>query len=426
MVLLNKTAAIISSIVVFTVACALVFSKFANLPGYNLFSAPIATEWLLFSALALLVGIALPAENKFSSMVIWVVFYMHIFPWIMLGSYYIGIHTNIPAVAKLLDVVSVSIIFVLISVISSYITVKTAGLRISSKKLLNIHTVIIVVFAVVLLITLNNIMNIPKYSEIYHQRTIFKYAITTTTGGNIISRLLLIITYTIIPFSLVFSSYLIQIDMHKRTAIITSIVSFLASVLIYSIAAFKSTVAVAALSFLTPVLLHRIRRLATSSTTKLFWLLALAGVVSLTAHLVSQDSRWLLHYFRRIFIVPGMHDWIYIDIFPAYPPQLVREAPLVVARLVYGTEGSANSGLVGSGYALGGAIGVIINFCIFCIWLTVANSYSRNLPAAILVPLAVIYGYLFANSATTTVLFSYGAILVPIIFSILSSSVRRL
>lgn len=425
-VLINKAAAIALSLGVFTVASALIFSAFADLPGYSLFTTPNALKWFLFSALAFLVGILLPTRNDFGTMVLWVVYYMHIFPWIVLGAYYLGLGSdNVTAVNIMYNII-ISTIYIVITYIVFKFAMHTCLYKVSTKQLLYLYWLLITIFIIILLIKMGPAIELPSYKEIYQQRSLFKENIGNMPGGKTLSRFLLIITYTIIPFSLATSSYLIQIKKYKRTAIIITLLSFSASFLVFSLAAFKSTVALALLSFFAPVLVYRLRRIAAEQATKLFWLLAFAGIVSLATYLVNADSRLLLHYFRRTFIVPGMQVWFYIDIFPLYPPQLIRDAPLIVSQTVYGTTGSANSGLIGSGLALGGAIGVLFNILIFSIWLVVSKSYARKVPIPILVPLAVIYGYLFANSATTTVLFSYGAVLAPFMFALVSSSLKRI
>ena len=424
--LIGKTLAISLSLGVFAIGSIVVFSKFSDLPGYDLFKMPEVVSWFLFSTLAFSAGLALPMRKDFGSMIIWVVYYMHIFPWTVLGAFYIGLGSNCDIATKLLYVIIINALYILLSYTVSRSRLSIRTFKITIQTLLFLYGLITIALVLVLIIKLGHFINIPTYSEIYQQRAAFKRAIGSMSGGSILSRIILIVTYTILPFSLATSSYLIQLGKHNTTVVVITIISLGASLLVFSLAAFKSTVALALLSFLIPIVLHKTRKLAISSTAMLVWLLAFVGIVSLIVHLLNPDSRWLLHYFRRIFIVPGMQIWFYTDMFPLYPPQLIRDAPLIVSQVVYGTAGSANSGLVGSGLALGGGIGVLLNMVIFGTWLAVSKAYVKGVPNAILMPIAMIYGYLFSNSATTTVLFSYGAVLAPFILAFLSSSLRRL
>jgi len=425
-IFITKSAGIAVSIVVFTITSVIIFSKFDYLPGYNMFRSQGFIEWGVFSAVAFFIGITLPATSNFSAMIIWVVYYMHIFSWIMLGANYIGIEGNFDVLMKVMYAISIGAMFSIVANLTSRNNVKLVLLKFHIKYLLLIFTIAIMTFMVILTIKTGANIRIPTYSEIYHQRALYKSLLANMSGGSIISRLILIATYTLIPFSLATSSYLIQIKRYIPAAMAIASLSVGSSLLVFSLAAFKSTIALAALSFTIPIVLHNIRRLAARPITKLFWLLAIVGSVSIVVYLVNPNSRLLLHYFRRIFIVPGMNVWFYIELFPVYPPQPVRNAPLIVSQVIYGTNGSANSGLIGSGFALGGAIGVLINLIIFGAWLSVSKWYARYVPVEILSPIALIYGYLFANSATTTVLFSYGAILAPIILAILSSSLKHI
>jgi hypothetical protein len=283
--------------------------------------------------------------------------------------------------------------------------------------------VIALLLAAALITTLGLSLAFPSYSEIYARRQEYKDVALAQSGA--LGYIVLVSAYCFCPFLLSTAVHFIIKGERYVSALVLAAMAVISALAVFNAAAFKSSLAVLLVASVLPTFLSsRFGKNLKHPTLALVWILNGFAWMLLILHWIDRTSPWLLHFFRRIFVLPGMNPWFYLDRFGLWSFQWVREAPGIISTEFFGTSGSANSGLIGSGFSLSGLAGVFINFALFGVWIVMANAVSRSAPVAVTYPVGIIFGYLFANSAVSTVYVSYGGVLILILLYLLSASVN--
>lgn len=388
--------------IVYLVAMVRSCDVFAYVPGYDRCQIPSAEDALPYLMIAVLPAFLLPVRPTAGTGIIWIVYFMHVFGAVMAAPFV----SNTTQGATFFSLF-VSLSFILVSWLSKLIRIPFVRVGIS----FNIFNVCL--FAALagaltyLLVTFPINFKLPSIYDVYDVRAEFIETMEDNAGG-IGGYVMLISAYSLVPIGIISSFSLYRNN--KFLQILFLLTSFFMMISVYSAAAFKSSVFVFALVIAVYLFIgdkYPFRRM-----------LLMFSVISISALLldisnIHHDS--LIHWFRRVFIVPGLNVQFYLSEFGFFNNTPVPDAPLLISQTYFGTDGSANAGLYGNGLARGGWQGIGLVLFIFCLILVVADTVGGRIPLRISISLLFPSAYALANSSITTVLLSYG-LMVNFIF----------
>jgi hypothetical protein len=135
---------------------------------------------------------------------------------------------------------------------------------------------------------------------------------------------------------------------------------------------------------------------------------------------------FLYHWIRRVFLVPGMITSYYYEFIIPSGIYHLNNAPSVISHTYFGTDGSANAGIIGDGIAKFRYLGLLLNMMLFVIILKISDSVSKHGNYAMSGAAFLIQAYAISNSSLTTVMVTYGYFLVIICLYLSLSAVRKL
>ena len=390
-----------------------IFQKLFFLEGYNLFSETKFSFYLYFLLIAISISFFLPLNSRPSSIILWSVYLMHVFPTIVLAPSFVYFNDFL-----FLFLVLITVTYILIAKIVSSVSL---NLRIynflSIKGLKKINLILISFLLIVVFLIFKEhgfTFKLIEWQDIYTIRSDFK----SLDKSPFLAYFILMAGFTLVPLALSLSVYFLLNKKKHVLGFFLLLIALLTQIQIFMIAAFKSVLAVVLTGVLLGVVLDKFKKPILVFLNSIF-------ILSLVFYIIFSLKIFeipLLHIFRRVFITPGINVILYFNEFGFNTFNMAKDAPLHISLVYYGTEGSANSGLFGNGLALAGVLGIILNSFILLMYCLMLDSFSKNLPLTIIFPTSLSMGYVFSNSATSTVMVSYGGILLLFFYFMLSKT----
>jgi len=248
--------------------------------------------------------------------------------------------------------------------------------------------------------------SLPSLADVYGVRSNFKSDLAAS-GSSLVGYFIIIGGYALAPLLLLMAIR----NIRSRTLVSFMMIglSISLSFTIYAAGGFKSIVFAPLLFLCCYFIFSRVRNpvLAVALGLPLFVVLTF-GVSVLNA-----NSEFLFYQVaRRVFFVPAMDVTYFYEYVNRFGLDTLESAPATIAMYYYGTDGSANAGLFGDGFAKFGYIGVALNTLLFSSMLILADYCSRGIPPKVSFSIFIISAYAIANSSLTTVLLSYGFVVV--------------
>lgn len=384
---------------------------FKDVPGYNLCGSPNFLFLVIAVVVVVLSALLLPLGNKASTAIIWIVFLTHIASALIVSAFVAG-----SDIYRVVFFVSISILYVIFVNLAVICRLYVKYIKIPQVLVLLFVLAIFIVFLGVIGSYFSFSFDMPSITDVYGVRSEYKERIA---GASLLIPYMVIIGgYSISPFMTVMSV------INKKNIIISVALMAMAttlSILIYSSAAFKSV----AFAFVIVGVACVILSFWNSAVKGFFVLTSLGFVFILIYGIVDSDGIAFIHWFRRVFIVPGLNANFYLDYIGIFDTKSLINAPFVISQQYYNTDGSANNGIIGSGLAEGGYFGVVMNITLFSFMLIIIDSVTRGIPAHISTSLFIPTAYAFANSAPTTVLLSYGLLSTIVLAFVSRSAIVR-
>ncbi|MCO5064447.1 MAG: hypothetical protein M9924_08505 [Rhizobiaceae bacterium] len=381
---------------------------FINVPGYDRCTIPPQSESLFFLVMAVLPSFFLPLREQVSTALIWIVYYLHVFGTIASAPYF---SSNLYPYVSFAALVAVS--FTGLSMLASRANISMPILPISRETFNKVYIGTITLFFLYISVRFPVSFNLVSIYDVYEVRKLFVESIGRSTS-KIDTYMFLISGYAISPVSIIIGLHMFR--KQKYLSAFSIIIGTIISIFVYSIAAYKSVIFIAIFVVL---IYFVIREVNTVRGVILF--LAAAALVCLLLGVTGLSETALIHWFRRAFLVPGMNVQYYLQEFGLDNASNMRDAPAIISRYVFGADGSANTGLFGNGIARGGLPGIALVLAVYFFILVLIDSVTRNVPLRVSVPILFPVGYIVANSATTSVFLTYGAVVSISVLYLLSS-----
>lgn len=391
-----------------------VCTRFYYVPGYDTCSIPATYIFSAFFFLAMSIGLLLPRKQAPSSVVIWTIYLMHVFGAIALYPYY----SSDVGINSLIFIIFLMTTFIISAWVISNVSARLKYIIISRSLFYIIMTIIGIIPIIIIVSAFGINFDFASIFDVYDVREKFKEALSFI-DGRATAYAMLLTGFLFSPLLTIFGIY--SIKHNPIWGCVMLLIGIFSASQIFAAAAFKSVAAIAALAVIMPFFIRDALR--PFQAFLVFLMLCIIGLFTLQA--LGLNSSAVDHWFRRAFIAPGMNVIYYQEYFGLFNVGSAEAAPLTISLEYYGTSGSANSGVYGNGLAMAGIVGVMFNLSIligFCILLDGVTEY---VPASISFPMAFTIGYAFSNSATTTVMVSYGGVAMIIIFYLLSGSRKR-
>lgn len=394
-----------------------VCSTFYNVPGYDICRIPDIKNIILFSTIAFIPSFFLPIRENIASITIWNVYFMHVFGSVFMIPFF---SEDLSSGLTFSILVSVSYIFISISLFTDKIYIPS--IKVSEAGILLTSLLFVGTAALYMIINFPFSIALPSLYEVYGVRAEFAHSLSQA-GSRITGYIILISGFALAPIGIVLS-----LLFYKSNRILSCLIIFLSillSLYIYYNAAFKSV----AFAFIISGFLMVFLKMFRNSINGIFVFYISIFITVSMLDILNIDNNSLIHWFRRIFIVPGINSVFYLELFGLGEIALRNGTPQIVSEVFYGTSGSANSGIYGNGIARGGWVGIIANLSIFYLLIVLIRIISGNTPVYCLAAIGFMMSYALSNSQTTTVMLSYGGFYVLSVFFLLgcyySSSGRR-
>ena len=399
---------------VYYVALFSVCNRFYFVQGYDRCEIPPYFVVLFFFGLAASIGLLLPIRQSASSVVIWTVYLMNVFGSVALYPYFI----NQISFSGLIYVIMVVVSFVVSARIISYFHLNFKYVVFSTTSLYIMLTVFTLFLLFIFVSTFGLRFQYASIFDVYDVRDNFK-DVLRESGGRITSYATLLIGFLFSPLLFLVGSLALRTNL--LLGILMIVVGLFAGSQIYASAAFKSVAAISALSILFSLTIRKSKVPFQRFLFSIFGLISLMLILQIT----NLNTSAIDHWFRRAFISPGMNTIFYFEEFGWFTIGNSASAPLTISLDYYGSAGSANSGLYGNGFARGGLLGILFNLSLLIVFCIFLDGVARFTPSLSCFPMAVVIGDAFSNSAATTVMVSYGGVLLLVLLYLLSGSLRR-
>lgn len=400
--------------ITFYIAVENVCERFHFVQGYDRCSAPNFITSFVFLVIASSISFILPRRNNPSSVLIWTIYFMHVFGAIALLPFFV------PSLAinDFLFVLIVFLGYVMTAWLVSNVSIKIKFVTVSPTAVFLILSAALLATLIIIINTFGVKFKFASFFDVYDVRAAFKEEMQFV-AGPIIGYAILLTAFFLSPLNIVCG-----LSFRGESKLISCFMLLLGvfgTSQIFAVAAFKSSVAIVAIS----VPLSLIIGTRNNPFSRFLVVLASVIIALLLIQSLNLNQSALDHWFRRVFIGPGMNAIYYYEEFGFFHTGSGAAAPLQISQDYYGTTGSANSGIFGNGFAKGGVIGVLSNLMILVVYCLLLDAAGKFVPPSVSFPLAFIIGYAFSNSAATTVLASYGGILLIMALYLMSSSLKH-
>ena len=381
--------------VVYVLAMVRSCDAFAYVPGYDRCRIPPMGSAFPFLMIAALPALLLPVRPTAGNGIIWIVYFMHVFGAVAVTPFL----PNLTQDAALFSLF-ISLSFVAVSWISNLTTVPFVSSGVNFRAF-NAAALIVLVGALsFILIRFPVTFSIPSIYDVYDVRADFIDNIREN-AGTIDGDVILISAYSLVPIGAILCFLAYKRD--KFLALSFFLVSSLLMFSIYSVSAFKSSVFIFVFVLIVYMYIGDKEPLR-----RLILLFLFIPIFALALDLSGLHHDSLIHWFRRVFLVPGLNVQFYLNQFGLFNNVPIQDAPLLISQIYFETDGSANAGLYGNGLARGGLQGILIVLFICYIIITLANSIGKRVPLRISISLLFPSAYALSNSSITAVLLSYG------------------
>ena len=401
-------------VIFFNYAFFAVCQSFYYLPGYDRCLSISLFDKVIFNFIAFLPVLFIPIRRSASSFVLFSVYLMHFYGAIALLPS-LGIGFSNPELA----------LCAVFFVVGFYFLCSVDGLKLKKMRSPSIGPTLFIL----ILFLINSMsfilffkvfgfsLDLPSIYDVYGARTDFKEKISGTSG--LVLYVVLWAGYSFAPVSLVSAIHFYNV--RPVLSVVLALSSVLLSLSVYSAAAFKSVAFIPIFCVLIYLIFGG--RKSFLYYFLIFWVSLI--VIAFILYVTGINEAVFIHWFRRVFIVPGMNVAYFLDYYGLFSYGLAKEAPSVIMSVYYDSDGSANSGVIGNGFAMFGLLGVIFNVAIIYLLLIalgfIVDSSSQRVAASVLFP----FSYALSNSATTTSLITYGGIITLILLYIGGSAYRK-
>lgn len=361
------------------------------------------SDILAFSAIALAVAFFLPIEDSAESAVIWFVYICHVIS----ASAALPILTSSYSQAYLYFGFC-ALLFVAGARLVALVRVRIAPPNVASQTVPIATLSLSGLALVVLLASFSISFALPSITDVYDVRDDYKITLQDASIG-LIGYLPIWCGYVFAVLSIFFAKYYWEV---KRifSSILCIILAIMLSISVFSLAAFKSVAFIFVVVFILLVALQRRKH------PLLVFVSGILGVSIVSAIVagVGLDENAYYHWIRRVMLAPGMNAAYHLDLFGLDNGRVYSDAPRMISVAFYGTEGSANTGMFGSGLAVFGMFGVIIHVVIFFSYLVILKAVSQYVQPYVGISLILPVAYAFVNSSPTTVIVTYGGALMVV------------
>ena len=400
---------------VFHFSAASICDQFGGQAVYRMCVPAAPSTLIYYSLLAIVPAMFLPSSPRVSSLIIFFVYVMHVFPSIAIYPY-IDANERLGGLFPIFESATFSLLG------ARFVRAKNISLpriNVSRFWLATVAGVSGVLAITILYFSFDFSFQLVSLFDVYDVRSEFKNQLLDTSNP-FAAYLVTGSAYALAPALVILSKVLIR-ERKVASYALLGLGVFL-SLSIYALAAFKSGVFIIAFTILICYFPQIPNRKYMLYTIFGFGAFALMMVV---LGVLDDTNPVFAHWYRRAFVVPGIHtnlfyNYIGNSISDGYPGM-----PSVVSRLYYGTDGSANSGLYGDGLARAGFVGAAFTVTFFGILLKIMDAVTTNLPSSLSTAFFLPTAYALSNSSTTSVMLTYGAVVSLICAYMLNEYLRR-
>ncbi len=243
--------------------------------------------------------------------------------------------------------------------------------------------------------------NMPSIDDVYEVRHRYTENLKLI-GSPLLGYIIIIGGYALAPFLILLSIKSFKVN--NILSIMLFTLSLLISIQIYANTGFKSVAFASIVSFVTYFVFVRIKNIG-------YFLAMSISIGTLLFILISyfiNVDMVINHWFRRVFVLPGILVSYYFEYIVIGGKLNLENAARVISIEYFGTNGSANSGFIGSGLAKLNILGVFINSILLIIIMKIADFIAEKSDINLALSLFIITAYALANSSTTTIFLTYG------------------
>ena len=141
-------------------------------------------------------------------------------------------------------------------------------------------------------------------------------------------------------------------------------------------------------------------------------------IINLIGFILNLDFLYL-HWIRRLILSAGMNTTYFYDYITSNELYFLNNAPNVISLQYFGTNGSANTGLLGDGFTRYRYVGVFLNYLLLFFILKILDSLFLKLRdnnhKCIMIAMLFPISYALSYSKTSSILLTYGLILLIIL-----------
>jgi len=367
---------------------------FDFVPGYQCI-APSTLKIAISIFLASIPIVFLPLSGSSpNNVVLWVLYYSHIVPSILM-------YPLIVNDGDFIFPLAISIFFAGIILISQRIKWNITEVKFKNHWFGLLLIALVFISTVYINLSFGINFTAPSIYDVYGVRS--EYQEEIIKSGSILAGYIVIVSgFVFSSFSLVFG-----IRLYKQNKIMSCVYFGFAvwlSFSIFSATGFKSV----AFAPLVVLLFYVAGKWFENYSNLIAVGIPLISLVGFLFSRYFDVDVGFYHWYRRVFMVPGMNANYFYDYMSIHGIYHLSGAPQAISEYYYRTFGSANAGLMGDGYAKFGYIGLLLNSGLLIGTLVLIKSISRNIDPRVSCPLILPIAYAMSNSALTSVFFTYG------------------
>lgn len=400
--------------VVFHISVPNICGQFAAQPAYRLCVPPNFSLVVWYTLLAMVPALFLPTTKTASSIIMFIVYVMHVFPFIAMYPY-VPINDRLGSLLPLLAAISYSGLAVAIS----FVKFSLPRASIQRNHLIIVSLVAYLIAIATIYFSFDISFQLVSIFDVYDVRAEFKNQLLDA-ANPLAAYVVTVSAYALAPGMIVFSRYLLR-ESFVLALVFLGLALFL-SASVYSLAAYKSGVFIA---FFTLLISYGTIKFNASYTKYVLIGFGCFSIIVLLLALLHSDSPVFAHWYRRAFVVPGLNTNMFYNYIGNSLYQGEFGMAHLVSRLYYGGTGSANSGLYGDGMAKAGFAGVFFTVALFGLILKAMDATSSYLPPSMSAALFLPTGYALSNSSTTAVVLTYGGGVALLFAYLLNEHARR-
>ncbi len=364
---------------------------------------PLYERVIVTAAISAIISLILPRKAAHSTTIIWIVFITHFVSSLAVSSVVVEYsfqHTFF--------LVLWTAVFALASRLSTLISFQVPRIRFS-RTLFTILIVFLFSFVFLSVYMHFGFENIPSLFDVYGRRSEYKKDIYES-NSIIIGYIITIGGFSVAPIIMIYAYKAFSEKNYLKSSLLF-IMSFIISLIIFSATGLKSV----AFSSFAILAFSTFLNKKGYEVDRFFSVFSLFLMAIFAIYIYDMNNFIFSHLFRRVFLMPGMVTNFYMDFIGLWNIDSLEKAPLVIDKVYFNSDGSANSGTIGSGLAMYGTAGIAMNIIIICVCLIFVDNLTKHIKPYISMSVFVPAAYAFSNSAQTTVILSYGLMVTTII-----------